>query len=92
MLFAGRFLLEFEDLEEVERVLKRGVRCVENRVLLLKKWRPNSGFFRVGAHVSQGWVKVVGMPLHLWNCEVFKKIGGCYEGFVAMDLDTKHFL
>ena len=32
MLVAGRFLLEFEDLEEAKRVLKRGVRCVENRV------------------------------------------------------------
>ena len=33
-------------------------------------------------------MRVMGLPLHLWNREVFKKIGDCYGGFVAVDEST----
>ena len=42
----GRFLSEFEFSEEAKRVSKRGVRHVENNLLLLEKWTPNSVYLR----------------------------------------------
>ena len=33
-------------------------------------------------------MRVVGLPLHLWSREVFKRIGDGCRGFVAMDEDT----
>ena len=31
---------------------------------------------------------MLGLPLHLWGLEVFKKIGDSSEGFVALDEDN----
>ncbi|RVW24003.1 Zinc finger CCCH domain-containing protein 45 [Vitis vinifera] len=41
-----------------------------------------------GGLVKDLWVRVLGLPFHLWSWEVFKKIGDYYGGFVAMDEDT----
>ena len=36
-------------------------------------------------------MRVVGLPLHLWSREVFKRIGECCGGFVAVDEETAFF-
>ena len=36
-------------------------------------------------------MRVVGLPLHFWSREVFRKIGDCCGGFVAVDEDTTTF-
>ena len=41
--------------------------------------------------VKEVWVRVVGLPLHLWSREVFKRIGECCWGFVAVDVETAFF-
>ena len=91
-LLAGSFLLEFESQEEVERVLKRGDICFENK-MLLEKWKPYLGCFRVGSHTSKAWVwvRVAGLPLQFRNQRMFKRIGDCCGGFAAVDLDTENF-
>ena len=33
-------------------------------------------------------MRVVGLPLHLWSCEVFKRIDDGCGGFVVVDEDT----
>ena len=42
-------------------------------------------------HLKEVWVRVIGLPLHLWSREVFKKIRDCCGGFVAMDESTVAF-
>ncbi|KAL6349008.1 hypothetical protein AAG906_033664 [Vitis piasezkii] len=37
---------------------------------------------------EKAWVRVVGLPLHLWNREVFKLIGDGCGGFIAVDDKT----
>ena len=37
------------------------------------------------SHVKEVWVRVVGLPLHLWSREVFKRIGESYGGFIVVD-------
>ncbi|RVW71875.1 hypothetical protein CK203_058388 [Vitis vinifera] len=36
---------------------------------------------------NEAWVRVVGLPLHLWSREVFKRIDDGCGGFVAVDED-----
>ena len=44
--------------------------------------------FRKDFHANEAWVMVLGLPLHLWSCEVFKKIGDGCGGFITEDEDT----
>lgn len=66
-LGGASFLLEFEDKEKAERVLKRGVRRFKEKVLHLEKWCPEVGCFNPGIHAKEAWVRVEGLPLHRWN-------------------------
>lgn len=59
--------MEFEDREEVESVLKMGVRRFEEKVLHLEKWCSEAGCFNPGVHAKEAWVRVVSLPLHCWN-------------------------
>ena len=61
---------------------------VLRREFLLQKWGPEVGCFRNGSHAKEVWVKVVGLPLHLWSREVFKSIGESCGGFIAFDEET----
>ena len=35
--------------------------------------------------MQEAWIKVVGLPLHLWTTEILKKLGDACGGFVAVD-------
>ena len=85
VLGKGLLLFEFELLSEAERILLRGKRRVKDNVLFLEKWHPEVGCFCNGANGNEAWVRVVGLPLHLWSREVFKLIGDGCGGLIAMD-------
>ena len=84
----GLLLFEFELMSEAERVLARGKRKVLGSVLMMERWHPEVGCFSNGAFAREVWVRVVGLPLHLWNREVFKLIGDGCGGFIAVDNKT----
>ncbi|RVX21519.1 hypothetical protein CK203_002346 [Vitis vinifera] len=88
VLGRGLLLFEFELLSEAEQVLARGKRRVKKNILFLEKWNPEVGCFCKGAITNEAWARVVGLPLHLWSCEVFKMIGDGCAGFIAMDENT----
>ncbi|RVX19710.1 hypothetical protein CK203_005039 [Vitis vinifera] len=52
----------------------------------LKSWAQYSwglkgvGCFREGACVGEVWVRVLGLPMHLWGKEFFKRLGDACEG------------
>ena len=50
-----------------------------------------TGCFRQGTSIKEAWVRVVGLPLHMWSREVFKKIGNGCRAFIAVDEDTAFF-
>ena len=35
--------------------------------------------------MNEAWVKVVGLPLHLWTCKTVKLIGDGCGGFLSID-------
>ena len=41
--------------------------------------------------IKEVWVRVVGLLLHFWSWEVFRKIGDCCGGFVAVDENIAAF-
>ena len=84
-------LFEFENKVEADLVLLRGSRFFKEREFLLQKWGPKVGCFRNGSHAKEVWVKVVGLPLHIWSREVFKSIGERCGGFIAVDEETTFF-
>ena len=38
--------------------------------------------------MKEVWIRVVGLPLHLWTREIPKLIGDSCGGFVAIDQET----
>ena len=41
-----------------------------------------------GERAKSVWVRVVGLLLHFWSREAFRKIGDCCGGFIAVDENT----
>ena len=68
-------------------VLIRGSRRLMDKVLHLVRWTPKVGCLLKGGFTKEVWVRVLGLPLHLWSWDVLKKIGDYCGGFVAMDDD-----
>ena len=89
MLGRGLLLFDFELPYEAERVLAIGKRSIKENFIILDRWYPEVGCFCKKSNADEAWVRLVGLPLHLWSLEVFKRIGDGCEGFVAMNEDTK---
>ena len=85
MLGRGLLLFEFESSREAERVLARGARNIKENVIVLNRWNPEVGCLCKDSSAKEIWVRVVGLPLHLWSPEIFKRIGDGCGGFVALD-------
>ncbi|KAL6312884.1 hypothetical protein AAG906_025741 [Vitis piasezkii] len=85
----GIMMFDFELAQEAERVLARGKRSIKKNFLILDKWNPEVGCSCKNSIAVETWVRVVGLPLHLWSLEVFKRIGDGCGGFIAMDEGTK---
>ena len=90
LVVLGRRLLlfEFETPSEAEQILARGKRSTKEKFLILDRWNPEVGCLCKDSFANEAWVRVVGLLLHLWSREVFKRIGDGCGGFVAVDEDT----
>ena len=82
-------LLEFKSPEKAKWVFESGRRSFNGGVLQLDWWSPESGCIRSKGSVQEAWIRVVGLPLHLWTTEIFRKIGDECGRFVAVDEDTE---
>ena len=40
------------------------------------------------ASAKEIWVRVIGLPMHLWGKDFLKRVGDSYGGFVVVDVDT----
>ena len=82
------FFMGFELSEEARWVMENGCRTCRGGELQLEWWTPYSGCNRVRDQENEVWIRVVGLPLHLWSGEILKKVGDNCGGFVAMDEGT----
>ena len=82
-------LLEFNSPENAKWVLESGKRNFKGGVLQLDWWSPESGCTRSKGCLQEAWIRVVGLPLHLWTPEILRKLGDACGGFVAADEVTE---
>ena len=81
--------LEFDSPEKAKWVLESGRRSFKGGVLQLEWWRPEAGCLRCKDSVQEVWIRVVGLPFHLWEPETLRRIGDACGGFVALDKNTE---
>ncbi|KAL6326002.1 hypothetical protein AAG906_038494 [Vitis piasezkii] len=74
----GKVLMEFEFLTEAEQVSKLGSISFGGLFLRLEKERS-----------SEAWVRVVGLPVSLWERDILRRIGEACGGFLAVDYQTE---
>ena len=82
------FFTGFELSEEAIWVMENGSRICRGGVMQLEWWSPSSGCKGIRDKEKEAWIRVVGLPLHLWTGEILKKVGDSCGGFVAMDEGT----
>ena len=85
----GKMLLEFERLDEAKRVLGLGNTTVRGFFLRLEKWRPATGCMLEGEKRREAWVRIVGLPVSLWDQAILRRIGEECGGFLAIDPQTE---
>ena len=51
-------------------------------------WSPEAGWVKCLETIEEAWIRVVGLPLHLWRHDVLKMIGDNCGGFLAIDKET----
>ncbi|KAL6330900.1 hypothetical protein AAG906_009328 [Vitis piasezkii] len=85
----GKVLMEFELPAEAEQVSKIGSISFGGLFLRLEKWRPETGCLKEGERSNEAWVRVVGLPVSLWERDILRKIGDACGGFLAVDHQTE---
>ena len=81
-------LLEFDSSDEAKWVLENGRRSFRGDFLQLEWWNPTASCVRKKDQAKEAWIRVLGLPLNLWTCEIFKMIGASCGGYLACDKDT----
>eukprot|EP00261_Vitis_vinifera_P025202 XP_010657916.1 PREDICTED: uncharacterized protein LOC104881030 [Vitis vinifera] len=85
----GKALLEFEVLAEAEKALKIGGFPWAGSPLSLEKWRPERGCLPEGEKRSEAWVRILGLPVSLWERDILRRIGDACGGFLDTDSQTE---
>ncbi|KAH0682682.1 hypothetical protein KY289_020434 [Solanum tuberosum] len=75
-------------MEAAEHVL-RGSWSWKKQSLQLQWWTPTVGAIQSRAAIKQTWVRLVGLPLHLWSDKVFKAVGEYCGGWIRTEEETQ---
>ena len=81
-------IFEFEDVEEANCALKMGHQTFQGGRPNLERWNPDSGCVKRKNQLNRVWVRIVGLPLHLWTCDILRMIGDECGGYLATDEET----
>ncbi|RVW28673.1 hypothetical protein CK203_081323 [Vitis vinifera] len=60
------------------------------KILQSARWKLKTGCLLKEGSIRKAWMRMLGLPLHMWSWEEFMKIGNCCRGFVAVDEDTTY--
>ncbi|KAF9608731.1 hypothetical protein IFM89_010863 [Coptis chinensis] len=75
-------MIELSTIEEVERLLKAPRIEYQQAKLSLRRWRPASKTIDPSwLHKRKQWIEFLGIPLHLWSVEVFRKLCSSFGRF-----------
>ena len=82
------FFLDFDLVEEAYWVMENGSRIFRREAMHLEWWSPSTGCKGRMEEDQEVWIRVVGLPLHLWSVEILEKVGNACGGFIALEKDT----
>ena len=83
-------LLEFELKVEAQRVLNRGSKLFSCFDIALSQWNPREGWcLKEEGIPRETWVRIVGLPFHLWEVGILEQLGDACGGFVDADINTR---
>ncbi|KAH0776378.1 hypothetical protein KY290_007789 [Solanum tuberosum] len=83
-----KFLFEFPNRNMAEQTINdkwRWKSCNFN----LEWWKQITGCTPKYVLVKETWIRVVGIPLHLWSKKVFQEIGEIFGGWLATEEETE---
>ena len=86
----GKVMLEFELMVETKRMLNSGKISVGGFLLRLESWSPKTGCLVEGEKKSEAWVRIVGLPVFLWDPTILRMVGEECGGFLAVDSHTEN--
>ena len=75
-------------MEEAYWVMENGSRIFRGEVMHLEWWTPSTGCIGRIDQDPEVWIRVFGLPLHLWTEDILKKVGDRCGGFVFLDKET----
>ena len=68
--------------------MENGNRIFQGEAMNLEWWSPSTGCKGRREEDQEVWIRVVGLPLHLWTDQILEKIGNGCGGYIALDKDT----
>ena len=84
----GLWLFGFDSPNEARRILREGTGSIGGLPISLKEWGKDVGCMDGRERCKSVWVRLLGLPLHLWSNPILKRIGDRCGGFVAEDENT----
>ena len=72
-------------MEDAIRALREGPDFYKGKPFLLDRWSPLTGCFREGVQARKVCVRIIGLPLFLWDRDFFKQVGAACGGFLWVD-------
>uniref|UniRef100_M1CEQ4 DUF4283 domain-containing protein n=1 Tax=Solanum tuberosum TaxID=4113 RepID=M1CEQ4_SOLTU len=87
-LYGDMFLFEFPNKFMAEQTLQ-GQWKWRNQSFNLEWWSPVVGCMPISVEVNKTWIKIIGIPLHLWLQQVFEEIVQLCGGWVATEEETE---
>ena len=85
----GLWLFGFESPNEARRILREGTGCFGGLPISFREWGKEVGCMDGSERCKSVWVRLLGLPLHLWSRPILKRIGDRCGGFVAEDENTE---
>ena len=85
----GKVLLEFELVVEAKKALSHGRISVGGFSCAWRDGSPETGCLVEGEKRRKVWVRIVGLPVSLWDRAILRRVGEECGGFLAVDTQTK---
>ena len=88
----GLWLFDFESPNEARRILREGKGRFGGFPIYLREWGKDVGCMVGSKRGKTAWVRLLGLPLHLWSHLILKRIGDKCGGFDAVDENTARMI
>ena len=89
VLGRGLWLFGFGSPNEARRILREKTGSVGGLPISLREWGKDVGCKFGRERRSTVWIRLLGLPLHLWSLPILKRIGDKCGGFDAVDENTE---